>query len=276
MEKSKLAKFLDNISICFLIFVFQFLILKKYIKNNLICLTIAIIFSCVILSIMVKHQNKKYEKLGLKKQEQKQIEKFIFNLKSMSIQKQNTYIKKLFENDYLFFKNQFHILKNQVAILNKITKNKADEEDLFFILSNQEFLEKNNICEVAILCSSVQNEFQFDFEKSLNFELFFLTPELLFKIAKDKNLLISCEEKTQNHHKKIKISSLFCQNKAKNMFRVSILLFIFSLIIPFSKHYVYVGIFTLTLSLVLFFFGSKTQSKKQSRLIEKNNIENNF
>lgn len=272
MEKSKLAKFLDNFSICFLIFIFTFLIFKKQIKNNLVCLAISIIFCGLVISVIIKHQNKKYEKLGLKKQEEKQIKNLNFQLRSMSPQKQINFIRKLFKNDFVLYKNHFFILKNQVAILNKISKNKIDEEDLFFILSNQNFLKKNNISEVAILCSEFENKLKFDFEKMIKFDLFFITPEHIYKITKDKNMLPDFTQKTQNHNKFDKISTLFCQNKAKNMFRVSLLLFVFSLIIPFSKHYVYVGIFTLVLSLVLFFFGSKTQQKKQCKLLssEKN------
>lgn len=273
MEKSKLAKFLDNFSICFLIFIFTFLILKKHVKNNLVCLAISIIFCGLVISTIIKYQNKKYEKLGLKKQEEKQIENFNFHLRSMSPQKQTIYIRKLFENDFVLHKNNFFILKNQVAILNKISKNKVDEEDLFFILSNQNFLKKNNISEIAILCSAFENKLKFDFEKMSKFDLFFMTPEHIYKIAKDKNMLPELSQKTQNHNKFSKISTIFCQNKAKNMFRTSLVLFIFSLIIPFSKHYVYVGIFTLTLSLVLFFFGSKTQSKKQCKLLLNEKIE---
>ncbi len=268
MEKSKFGQFLDNFSLGILVFFLNYLILKKHIKTPILCLLISLAILFLFLYFLIKRQNKKYEKIGLKKNEQKMIEKLNYYLRSMSKNSQTTFLKKVFESDIKTYKNQFLILKNQTAILNRLNKNKIDEEDIFFIFSCEKFLLENNISEVSILCSSVDKNLTSNQNFNDKFDIFFITPELFYKLLKDKNKIPENLEKTQNPVKKSKISAMFCKNQAKNFLRVSILLFIFSMIIPFSKHYIFVGAITLLVSIVLFLFGKNQNNKKQTKLFQ--------
>lgn len=268
MEKSKLGQFLDNFSLGVLIFFLNYLVLKKHLKSPALCLFFSFAILFLFLYFFIKRQNKKYEKIGLKKNEQKLIEKLNYHLRSMSKNAQITFLKKVFDSDFKTYKNQFLVLKNQTAILNRLNKNKVDEEDIFFIISCEKFLHENNISEVSVFCSSVDKNLKINQNFNDEFDIFFITPELFYKLLKDKNKIPENLEKTQNPVKTSKISTLFCKNQAKNFLRVSILLFIFSMIIPFSKHYIFVGAITFFVSIVLFLFGKNQDNKKQTKLFQ--------
>ena len=83
MERSKFAKFLDNVAVGTLVFFLSYLTSKKYIKTKITCLIISILIMCFFIFAVHKIQNRKYAKLGLKKQEQKQIETLTYFLKSI-------------------------------------------------------------------------------------------------------------------------------------------------------------------------------------------------
>lgn len=280
MERSKFGKFLDNVAIGVLIFFLAYLTAKKYIKSKLTCLVISLLLMSIFIYFIFKIQNKKYAKLGLKKQEQKQIESLLYFLKSQTKVKQNATIKHIFEEQFKMYKNQFFILKNQVAILNRISKNQADEEDVFFIISHSEFLIKNDIKEVSILCACYDKNINQSLLKNSNFNIIFLTPEIFYSIAKNHNYNLPEIEKTQNLRKTSKIRIIFAKNNAKHFFRVAILLYIFSMIIPFSKHYIYFATLSLALSTLIFLFGKGEEKPTTNyRILEdkttQNNIDNN-
>lgn len=269
MEKSKLGKLLDDIAIGFLFFVLTFLILKLYIKNNYICFIVSLLLLFIFIVILTHFQNKKYAKLGLKKQEQKQIEQLNFYIRSQNFQKQNQFIKALFCNHKSITKNNFILLENGTAILNKVNKNYIDDEDIFYVLSRLNYLKKNNIEEVSIVCTKAN----IPPPENCGIKIFFITPDILFSVAKSKNLIPTSLEKTQKLKKQSVIRTLFCKNQAKNMFKVAFLLFIFSIIFPFSKHYLYIGFATFSLAILLAIFGKTQQSNNQSKLLEAINIK---
>lgn len=272
MERSKFGKFLDNVAIGVLIFFLSYLTAKKYLISKISSLILSVFILLILMFIICKIQNKKYKKLGLKKSEQKQIEQLNFFLKSQQKAKQNAILKQIFINDYLSYKNQFIILKNQVAILNRISKNQADEEDVFLILSHIDFLEKNNIKEVSIICSKYDKNINTNFLKNNNIEIIFITPDILFSIAKNNNYNFSETEKTQISHKFNKIQAIFSKNHAKYFLRTSMLLYIFSIIIPYSKHYLYFATASLFMSLVILIFGKSNKHTQIPKILEKQNI----
>lgn len=268
MEKSKFGQFLDNFSLGVLLFFFSYLVLKKYIQSKLLCFFLSIVTLFFFLFFIIKKQNKKYEKIGLKKSEEKLIESLNYHFRSMSNSSQISFLKKVFDSDLLTYKNKFIILKNQTAILNRINKNKIDEEDIFFVLSHKKFLLENNISEVSILCSSVDKSLISNQKIEQEIDIFFITPELFYKLLKNKNKIPNNIEKTQKPTRTSKILCIFCKNQAKNFLKVSILLFIFSMIIPFSKHYIFVSAITLTFSIVLFLFEKNQKNEKQTKLLQ--------
>lgn len=268
MERSKLGKFLDNVAIGILVFFLSYLTAKKYIKTKIPCLIISILIMCLFIYVIQKIQNRKYAKLGLKKQEQKQIEALTYFLKSQSKIKQNSIIKQIFANQFVVYKNQFFILKNQVALLNKLSKKQANEEDVFYIISNSDFIAKNNIKEVSILCSAYDKNIDLSLLSNKDFNIVFVTPEILYSFAKNQNYNFPEIEKTQKIKKISEIRTIFAKNHAKYFFRTSILLYIFSMIFPFSKHYIYFATVSLLVSIILIIFGKSENTSPKYRILD--------
>lgn len=276
MERSKFAKFLDNVAVGILVFFLSYLTAKKYIKTKTTCLIISILIMCLFIFAVNKIQNRKYAKLGLKKQEQKQIETLTYFLKSQSKIKQNSVIKQIFKNQYITYKNQFFILKNQIAVLNKFSKNQATEEDVFYIISNSDFLMKNGIEEVSILCSAYDKNINTTLLKNKNFNIVFVTPEILYSLAKNNKYNLPEIEKTQKNKKTSEFRTIFAKNHAKYFFRVSILLYIFSMVIPFSRHYIYFATASLFISFILLIFGKNEKIVFKYRILDEElNNKNN-
>lgn len=276
MERSKFAKFLDNVAVGILVFFLSYLTAKKYIKTKITCLIISILIMCLFIIAVHKIQNRKYAKLGLKKQEQKQIETLTYFLKSQSKIKQNLVIKQIFKNQYITYKNQFFILKNQIAVLNKFSKNQATEEDVFYIISNSDFLMKNGIEEVSILCSAYDKNINTTLLKNKNFNIVFVTPEILYSLAKNNKYDLPEIEKTQKTKKISEFRTIFAKNHAKYFFRVSILLYIFSMAIPFSRHYIYFATASLCISFILLIFGKNEKIVFKYRILDEEfNNKNN-
>lgn len=267
MERSRFGRFLDNIALAFLVFTLVFLVAKTYIKNTLTCLILSLIILFIFVKIFLYFQNKKYTKLGLKRQEQKQIDLLNIYLRGLQKNKQNQYIISLFSDEFQCIKNHFILLNNNTAILNKISKNFVSDEEVYFIISQLNFLKKNHISEVSIFCTKNQATTSINASLFPEINIFFVTPDTLFAIAKNKNKIPLEIKKTQKASKISANSMLFCRKQAKNMLKIAFLLFIFSLILPFSKHYLYVGFLSLILSLFLFIFGKQPKENTNSKLI---------
>lgn len=274
MERSKLARFLDNSTLGVLWMFFCYLTLKKYIANKILCLIITIALTFIFVKIIVGIQNKKYRKLGLKKSEEKQIENLTYYLKSQTKIKQNAFIKSLFSVEISSQKNQYFLLKNNTAILNKISQTSVNDEDIFAVISNTEFLKKNKTTEVAIICSTVNESAKQIVKNVKDFKISFITPDILFAIVKNKHYNLPQTEKTQIIKRKHEYSYLFCRTQAKNMLKVSIILYILSMIIPYSKHYVYIAFISFILSIILFIFGKPKQEEQKTSLLSMYKKEN--
>lgn len=271
MKRSKLARFIDNTTLSFSWFVLCYLFLKQFMKNIIICFVVSILLCLIFIKIIHKIQSRKYRKLGIKNSEQKQIENLIFFLKTKNLSEQNIFIKQLFSGKILQQKNQFFLLENNTAILNRISKKCVDENDVFYVLSNIKFLEKNDVKEVAIICSSADESAIKTTQNANDFSIFFITPDILFAIVKNNHYNLPETEKTQISYNSTRIAHMFCKNQAKNMLKASFVLCILSMIIPYSKHYIYVGFIAFAFSILLYIFGREPTKEKQTRLLEKAN-----
>lgn len=269
MERSNFAKFLDNIALATLCFIFLYITINKYIKNIWLKLSICLLITFVFIKIVRHFQNKRFNKLGIKNEEIRQIETLNFELRSMTKIKQNQTIKKLLSDNFSEYKNSFFITKNSVAILNKLDTDFASNSDIFFILSHSKFLEEKQIKEVAIFCNNIDKNIMQIKSKNCSFKITYITPELIYSLFKIQNLIPeNLSEKPQKVKKKVLKPFIFAKNQAKYLFRCSLAIFFISLFVPFSRYYITIGTITLIVSLVMYIFGSKPKQISPSILLE--------
>ena len=269
MNRSKFAKFIDNVALAFIVFVFGFLFFRKYIKSIIVCLSVSVLLSLFFINLFLKIQNKKYTKLGIEKQELKDIEKLNFKLRSLSKIKQTSFIKNVFQDQILKNKNRFIILKNKVAIVNALDKDILQSQDIFSILAKHDFLKREDLKEVAIICNDVDKTAHEVKQKSGFKDITFVTPEIFYSILKRLDILPKEEiEKTQIKPVRHAISRSFARKNAKYFFRCGLFLCIISLFIPFAKYYLISGCISLFLCSICLIFGFKELQTQPSLLLE--------
>lgn len=270
MKKSNLAKMLDNVALSFMCFILLFITLNKYIRNFWIKFSICFFITFVITKIIINFQNRKNNKLGIKNEEIIQIDTLNYELRSKCKNEQNQLIKKLLSENFSEYKNTFFITKNKVAILNKLDADLVSNQDIFFILSKSKFIEEKCIKEVAIFCNDIDKNLMQIKYKNLSFKITYITPEILYSLFKNKDMLPeNLSEKPQIVKKKLIKPLKFAKNQAKYLFRCSMAIFLISLFIPFSRYYITIGTITLITSIIMYIFGSKPSQIPKSILFEK-------
>lgn len=243
MERSKFARFIDNSSIILIAVILFFFTLKKYLRNNLLCITIAFVFGFFMLKILLYFQNRKYYKLNIQKEEKRHIEEINFILRTMDSIEQVSFFSQLLKNQkteklkggllvngslFMFF-NLYEDSLSSSFIINTYLK----------IKEYQKVFPSNNIQEVVLICNSINDETKIFLTKFTNIKFTIFTPIETYAIMKNNNLYPDgfLTEKPQNTKKIIKINNIFNQNKAKTLFKSSALIYFSSLFIPFTKYY---------------------------------------
>ena len=266
-NKSKLARFSDNMLFVFIIMIFLFLLINKFIKSLYIKLFITIFIGYITFLIINKLQNKKLVKLGIKKDEIKNIECLNISLRTQTYNEQISYIKKIFSSFKPKLLNKLILLENNVVIFNKLDESKLSLDSIFEIYSR---VKKQNLkpTEIAIICNEIDQN-TLNFKNKLNeFNISFITPDLLYCIAKKNN----CEIKYDNNKIKSKkfkniISNIFLKKQSKYFIRCGLLLFITSFMVPFSRYYIISASICLFVGLICLFFGNKEIKLPKSQLL---------
>lgn len=239
-NRSKLGIFLDNTSLMLISVLLAFIFLKQFIKNNLLCLTLSILFGFIILKIILYFQNKKYTKLEINKNEIKNIDKANFELRKLQIQKQVAFFKTMFKNmDVVSYKN-YLIIEKQILFILKLNVDIILPQDIFEAYQTAK-QQVNDIKEVVILCNKTSpeiNNILSQFSKdSISFAIF--TPVETYALMKKHNTYpyINNNEKTQKINNFLLIKRSFVKKQAKIFIKCGLLLYFSSLFLPFTTHY---------------------------------------
>lgn len=269
MTKSRFARFFDAITFSIAFFLLCYLVLRKYIKSLPLTLVLTSLLCLIFIKIFTYIDLSKYRRLGIVKEELKNIENLNISLRSSSHIKQTMFLKTLFKNLSPKYQNGFIILNNNAAVYNLLYKDNVKKEDLFLVISKRDFLKSKHISEVSIICNEIdKSALEFKVPK-LDFEVKFITPEILYSIAKNNNLLVLDEpEKTQNSYKKLIKVPKFVKSQSKYFFRSALVLYLFAFFIPFSRYYIISATVLLTFGLILFIFGSKPMKASKTILLD--------
>jgi len=266
MEKSKLAKFLDNLVLSICILILSFLIFQKYFRNYKLSIICAVVASAIIIKIITSFQFRRLKKLGLEKEEIKNIEKLNFYIRSQTQQSKTLFLKRLFQDEKPIVKNGFILTNSGVAIANYLNKNEVTEEQIFEIISKLDFLKKLKITEVALIVNQAPKNLKTQLDE--NIKLCFITPDIFYAIVRQKNLLPNFStEKTQKVLLKHRININFAKNQAKHFFRIGIVIFAMSFFIPFAKYYLILSIVCFVISAIMLVFGKKPIEGYKTKLL---------
>lgn len=260
MKKTKIAILFDSLFISILFSFLLFLWIRKYTKNAFFSYFVCILILILVFICIFLHFIKKYNLSKINSKQAKQID-FIIN--------QTTYLS---ENEYIdFFENLLkakHIsgyiffCKNLYFYIN--TKTDLDANDFhtannFYLKSNK----KNNLCFIG---NGTTNDFTKLNSSSPNPYTFFQTNELIPLIAESKTLVVNTITKPKYKDKiKSKLPVILSRKNFKNYFISGVSLVTFSIFIPYSFYYLFVGSLLILISIItLFFKNYEPQNTKRS------------
>lgn len=267
-EKSKLAKFIDNSMVTLICFLIAFIITKKFTHSNIYSIFIASFISLIFIKILHHFQITHFNKIGLKKEEVKQIQYTNISFRKMTLYNQTIYLKKMFKSHKV---KQFHgllLLDNNVIISNNINQTELQVDNLFTLYSK---IKANRLKpdEVAIICNQIA-PLAIDNQNNFDIKFSFITPDIFYALTKKYKCEFKYagkETKSENIFITLK-TKLFLKTQAKYFLRCGLLLLIASLLVPYAKYYIISACITLLIGSFCLIFGHSETKKSISKLLK--------
>jgi hypothetical protein len=262
MTKSKLAIFLDSLSISVIAFFLSFVWVLKYIKNAFLSFFICILLSICLFLVIFYKELKKYNLLKLNMKDlnfSKKCYDYIINLSNIELIK---FYSKLTNSTHV----KGNIFKNEKFIFYINLNKTLTEND--FIEANSYYLNSNKLTPLCFLGKKYSDEFLSLLSLSINNYIVYDKNEI-YLLMKNQNIFpISStqESKTSNKNKfiafKTKFFSIATKDKFKDFFISGISLIVLSIFIPYSIYYMIFGSILLLLSLFCLLSKSKPLTTK--------------
>lgn len=255
--KSNFAKFIDNLTIISSFFLILILLFSKFISNRPI-----LFFICLILSFIT---NKLFEKLitkltktkKLKKQEEKLANEIISVFKTASPTK--------LQNFWILALQKFFTIKKSSASSLIIQTNTSKIYFCYDFTADQTPLEKilqalDKAIKINAKLYFLSKDFTLSAKNFTNKNLFLFDTIGTYEICKKLNYFpqIKEEHKTKKSLKRF-IQIITNKNLFKGYFKISVLFFMLSFILPFKTYYRIFAIITLTLTIIC--ISKKSKSK---------------
>lgn len=253
MTKSKLALFIDSLSISFLISSIIYLWMRKIIKNaNLVsffCILIFLLSFILIFYLFLKNNEKSIFKIN----NEKFINSCINHLVACSMQEYSNYICKLL--DCKLIENFYYKKANKLFYIN--LKTSLTDKDFFEI---QEYIH-NKFIDTTCIILYRKKEKSFDdiFELSSS-QFILLNYEILKSVMFQKNIFPIENKQTNKTSFKDKLKTTLKTKTAginrkhfKELFFSGISLLFLSLIVPFSNYYLIIGTILVSISIITLF-----------------------
>ena len=248
--RTKLARFIDNFALTSIFMVFTFLCIKKYIKILYFCIILTILLGFIFIKTITYFQFKRYTKIGLKKEELKNIEYTNITLRKLTYNKQLIYFKKMFASFNPKLAEKFIMLDNNIFVLNKLDQSNLSIDTIYEVYARTNKM-KVKPKEIAIVCNNVDQSLINQKNKIGNINISFLTPEYAVKKTSFKPT----------------ISKLFIKKQSRYYIRCGLFLYITSLMVPFSRYYILSASIFLIIGTICLIFGSKELKLPKSQLL---------
>lgn len=255
MEKTKFAKFIDNFTIFFVCFIVLFILFKTKVNNNLICLFFSFFVSLVIFLIILNNQNKKLKQLSIKNKEKNDIIKYNFALRKMSESSQLTFFKNMLINKDIKKTTNGLLVENKVLISINLNSDEIYPENIFKIYAKVKNMKGAKPEEICLICNNI-NEDVNSILKNFDIKFTIFSPVETYAMMKR----FSYFPETNSEQIKIKknvFKESFMKEKSKSFFKSSLVLFVFSMFVPFTKYYLITASILLLLGTICLCFGKQ-------------------
>ena len=270
MVKSKLGRFLDNSWIFFSIFVISFVLFKTRIANNYIILPLSLINTFLLFNVLLFFQNKKYKQLSLKTSENQEIMAYNFELRKLSPSSQETFFKNLLSSKQIIKSPHGLIVENEILIFNGINHDTIYPETIFSIYSKAKNMKKYNIKEICIICNKISEETKNLIKNFTDIKIIIFSPIETYALMKKYSHFPSLSNQKIKTKPNI-FKEAFMKQKGKSFIKCGIILYIFSLFLPFTKYYLITASFLTILGTICMCFG---KSNKIDESISKQKLLN--
>jgi len=256
MEKSKFGKFIDHSTIFLLSFFIVFVLLKTIIKNNIFCTIISFLLSFFVLIIVIYYENKKYIKLSLKKSEEQKIINCNFALRKLSPASQTTFFKNMLKSEDVAKTTNGLIINNKILLHINLNLDVINKQDIFFIYSKVKNMRNKSIEEICIICNQVSEDVYKIINNFNDILISFFTPIETYSLMKKYSFFPDLPEQQVKIKNNIFKKSLL-KSKAKHYIHYGIILFVFSLFVPFTKYYLICASILFLCGIILLCFGKE-------------------
>lgn len=265
--RTKFARFIDNFVLTAIFMVFTFLFLQKYIKILYISIGLSVFMGFVFIKSVFYFQFKRYSKLGVKKEELKNIEHTNITLRKLTYNQQIIYLKKLFSKFNPKLSGKFIMLDNDIFVINKLDQSNLSIDAIYEIYARTNKI-KVKPKEVAIVCNNVDQSVINQKNKLGDINISFLTPEYIYALSKKYNCEIkNTPESLKQINFKPKMSKLFMKKQSRYFIRCGLFLYLTSLMVPFSRYYIISASIFLLVGAVCLIFGTKEIKLPKSQLL---------
>lgn len=256
--KSPFAQLIDRISLFLVVFIITNTIVSKISKRFIFSLILTLAISFTIFIHLIKRINKKNHSKNLSKKEEEHKKDVLNALKYGNPVKIKSFFIKLLSKKYIILNHSPNLEIKSTPSPTTILYNFTANEISIDYIKNAVFENKGK--KIIILGNNFSNEAQI-LSNSLNIKTF--DANLTYLLLKEHNIfpkLTKTQEPTPKFKEKIK--AIFQKQNAFKFFRYSLLLFVFSLILPFSAYYKIIAI-------ILFIFGIISTFKRGEKSTEK-------
>ncbi len=263
MRRSFIARFIDNTVICLIAVLLCFVLLKSFIANNLISLTLSLLVGLFVLRLLLRYQNKKFIKLNIESEEKINVELTNFELRKLTFSEQLKFLKDAIKESKIINKS-YIITNNGVAIFNCLDKELINSEEVFYAYGKVK--NKADISELVIISNGYESDLSSLIKRFKDIKIYVFDPIETYALLKKYNCLPNIQ-KTQKQAKNFKIQRIFAKKQGKNFIKCGFLLFVAGLLVPFTKYY------TISAAVFLFFgaiclcFGSKEYDSVSSSIL---------
>ena len=249
--KSRLAIFIDALTISFILsFILLFWNLK-YIKNAIFCYFCSILALLFAFFLIFNFFMKKYRLDKINFHEQKLAKIFFEKVKFMSQKEHQSLIEKIFNVEHI----DSNLYKNKNSLFYISFQLPLSEQD--FVVAHEFFLNNSalNLSRLCFICKTyTESFFNMLSECPMSYSVF--TEQDVVLLIKDSdffNKLESDKTKSKNLQKlKSKVKLNVNKGKFKEFFFSGISLIVISIVIPFSIYYLIFGTILLLISVICF------------------------
>ncbi len=266
MEKSRLARAIDNFVLAIAIFTLVFLFFKQFIKSNLVCLSLTFVLSCFFVYLIRAHQNKRFSKLSIKKSELKDIENCNFELRKLPQKKQLEFFKTLLHSFCPTEQGGGLLLNNGVFICMDFNEEELSQSTVYktYAMADGE----NKLSEIVILCNGASEPAR-QLVKKLDKKISIFTPIETYALMKKYNHFpTQSDASAKSPHRTFPLFHVFMKSRARDLIRIGLALNFVAIFIPFSKYYIIVGSISLLLGVICLLFGRRQPKDAPNRLLE--------